>query len=86
VILWLGSGAERLEVAGGGYLLGVSAAGGEGDAGAGQDIKAEVAAAFGPLIVLLGCCASSTCRLALAAIKELLVCDPVDAAEQIAAH
>jgi hypothetical protein len=54
VILWLGSGAERLEVAGGGHLLGVNAAAGEGDAGAGQDVEAEVAAAFGPLIVLLG--------------------------------
>jgi hypothetical protein len=54
VILWLGSGAERLEVAGGGHLLGVSAAGGEGDAGAGEDVEAEVAAAFGPFVVLLG--------------------------------
>ena len=54
VILWLGSGAERLEVAGGGHLLGVGAVGGEGDAGAGQDIEAEVAASFGPFVVLLG--------------------------------
>jgi len=32
----------------------VSAAGGEADAGAGQDIEAEVVAAFGPFVVLLG--------------------------------
>ena len=54
MILWLGLGAERLEVAGGGHLLGVSAVGGEGGAGAGQDLEAEVAAAFGPFVVLLG--------------------------------
>jgi hypothetical protein len=29
-------------------------AGGERDAGAGQDVEAEVAAAFGPFVVLLG--------------------------------
>ena len=58
MILWLGSGAERLEVvglvhldSGGGVIPG---AGGEGDAGAGQDLEAEVAASFGPLVVLLG--------------------------------
>ena len=51
MILWLGSGAERLQVAGVVHLLGV---GNEGDAGSGQDVEAEVAAAFGPFVVLLG--------------------------------
>jgi hypothetical protein len=49
---WLG--AERRDGVGGGHLLG--AGGGVGDgcqAGAGQDVEAEVAASFGPLIVLL---------------------------------
>ena len=58
MILWLGSGAERLEVvglvqldSGGGVAAG---AGDEGDAGTGQNVEAEVAAAFGPFVVLLG--------------------------------
>src|ERR1700722_8651049 len=51
VILLTGLGAERLEVAVWGHLRG---AGCEGDAGSGQDVQAEVAAAFGPFIVLLG--------------------------------
>src|ERR1039458_9437170 len=54
VILWLGSGAGCLEVAGGGHLLGVSAIGGESDAGGGEDVEAEVAASFGPFLVPLG--------------------------------
>jgi hypothetical protein len=46
-----GSGAERLEAVVGGHLRN---GGGEGDAGAGQDVDAEVAAAFGPFVVLFG--------------------------------
>jgi hypothetical protein len=34
------------------HLLG--GVGGEGEAGAGEDVDAEVAAAFGPFVVLLG--------------------------------
>jgi hypothetical protein len=51
VILCCGLGAERLEVVVGGHLRG---AGCEGDAGAGEDVEAEVAASFGPFVVLLG--------------------------------
>jgi hypothetical protein len=49
-LVWLG--AECLEVAAGGHLR-ISGRGG-GDAGACQDVEAEVAAAFGPFVVLLG--------------------------------
>jgi hypothetical protein len=52
VILWLGSGADGLEVAGLVHLLG--GAGNECGTGAGQDLEAEVAASFGPFVVLLG--------------------------------
>jgi hypothetical protein len=51
VILWLESGGDGLEVAGVVHLLGVVAG---GDAGAGEDVEAEVAAAFGPFVVLFG--------------------------------
>jgi hypothetical protein len=51
VILCSGLGAERLKVVVGGHLRG---AGCEGYAGAGEDVEAEVAAAFGPFVVLLG--------------------------------
>jgi hypothetical protein len=51
VILCCRLGAERLEVAVGGHLRG---AGCEGDAGAGEDVEAEVAASFGPFVVLFG--------------------------------
>jgi hypothetical protein len=51
VILWSGSGAERLEFA---CHLRVGGGGREGDAGPGQDVEAEVAAAFGPFVVLFG--------------------------------
>ena len=55
MILCLGLGAERREVAGCGHLRGdIAAAGCEGEAGAGEDVEAEVAAAFGPFVVLLG--------------------------------
>ena len=46
------SGAERLGVAVGGHLR--VCAGCECDAGAGEDVEAEVAAAFGPFVVLFG--------------------------------
>jgi hypothetical protein len=55
VILWLWSGAERREVVVGGHLRGGAGGGGrDGDAGAGEYVEAEVAASFGPLVVLLG--------------------------------
>ena len=38
----------------GGHLLGVGGVGDGGDAGAGEDVEAEVAAAFGPFVVLFG--------------------------------
>ena len=49
------SGGDCLEVGGRGHLL--VAGGGswdDGDAGAGQDVEAEVAAPFDPFVVLLG--------------------------------
>jgi hypothetical protein len=50
-----GLGAERLEVAGRDHLRSCAGACGcEGGAGAGEDVEAEVAAAFGPFVVLLG--------------------------------
>ena len=51
MILLAGLGAERREVVVGGHLRG---AGCEGDAGSGQDVQAEVAAALSPFVVLLG--------------------------------
>ncbi len=53
MILYLGLSAERREVVVGGYLRG-GAGGCDGEAGAGEDVEAEVAAAFGPFVVLLG--------------------------------
>jgi hypothetical protein len=47
-------GAERRDVAGGDLLGGGGGIGDGGDAGPGEDFQAEVAAAFGPLVVLLG--------------------------------
>src|SRR5918998_6010793 len=48
------SGAERRDGVGGGHLLAVGGGVGDGgEAGAGQDVEAEVAASFGPLVVLL---------------------------------
>ena len=51
MILWSGLCAERLDL---GCHLRVGAGGCEGDAGSGEDVEAEVAAAFGPFVVLLG--------------------------------
>ena len=51
MILLAGLGAERREVVVWCHLRG---AGREGDAGAGQDVQAEVAAALSPFVVLLG--------------------------------
>ena len=51
MILWLWLGAERLETAVGRHLRND---GRVSDAGAGQDVEAEVAAAFGPFVMLLG--------------------------------
>jgi len=48
------SGAERWDVAGWHLLGGHGGVGDGGEAGAGEDVEAEVAAAFGPLVVLLG--------------------------------
>jgi hypothetical protein len=49
------SGAERRDVAGGHLLSSARGLVGDGgDAGPGQDVEAQVAAAFGPLVVLLG--------------------------------
>jgi hypothetical protein len=53
VILCCELGAERLEVAGWVHLR-AGAGRGQGDAGAGQDVEAEVAASFGPFVVLFG--------------------------------
>lgn len=51
MILCCGLDAERLEVVVGSHLR---SAGCEGDAGAGQDVQAEVATSFGPFVVLFG--------------------------------
>jgi hypothetical protein len=51
VILCSGLGAERLEVVARHHLRGVWRA---GDARAGEDVEAEVAAAFSPFVVLFG--------------------------------
>jgi hypothetical protein len=49
------SGAERRDGVGRGHLLRVGGGVGDGaEAGAGQDVEAEVAAAFGSFVVLLG--------------------------------
>jgi len=55
VIFWLLSGAERWDVVGGHLLGGGGGLVGDGcDAGSGEDIEAEVAASFGPFVVLFG--------------------------------
>ena len=53
MIRWCRLGADCLRCHGGGHLLG-RVAGEEADPGAGEDVEAEVTAAFGPLVVLLG--------------------------------
>jgi len=65
VILRAGSGAEGLEVGIGGHLLGVGV-GDDGDAGTGQDVEAEVAAAFDPFVVLAGAREDANRRIATA--------------------
>ena len=52
ILCCCGSGAERRDDVGAGGLLGVF--GGDGGAGSGEGVEAEVAASFGPFVVLLG--------------------------------